>query len=69
VTLSRTSLTGHAASMRDPSPEAARREAKRAFHDSEGKIILINTDWLTGWGDRQQAILLGEKLHGKRSAK
>ena len=55
--------------MRDPSPEAARREAKRAFHDSEGKIILINTDWLTGWGDRQQAILLGEKLHGKRSAK
>lgn len=69
MTLSRTSLTGHAASMRDPSPENARREAKRAFHESGGKIILINTDWIPGWGDRQQAILLGEKLHGKRSAK
>lgn len=68
MTLTRTSLTGHAGSMRDPSPENARREAKRAFHDSEGKIILINTDWLSGWSDRQQAILLGEKLHGKRSA-
>lgn len=69
MTLTRTSLTSHAASMREACPENARKEAKRAFHESEGKIILINTDWLPGWGDRQQAILLGEKLHGKRSAK
>jgi kynurenine formamidase len=55
--------------MREPSEENARREARRAFHESQGKVILINTDWLTGWGDRQQAILLGEKLHGKRSPK
>lgn len=69
MTLHRTSLTAFAGSMREPSEENARREAKRAFHESQGKVILINTDWLTGWGDRQQAILLGEKLHGKRSAK
>lgn len=69
MTINRTSLTSYAASMRDPCSENARREAKEAFHKTQGKIILINTDWLPGWGDRQQAILLGEKLHGKRSAK
>lgn len=69
MTINRTSLTAYAPSMRDPSDQNARKEAKQAFHKSEGKIILINTEWLNGWGDRQQAILLGEKLHGKRSAK
>lgn len=31
-------------------------------------LLLINLEWLGEW-DRQQAIILGEKLHGKRGGR
>lgn len=62
--LSRTSLTSHAPSMRDPDPAQARIAARRAYEDSEGRIVLINRDWLPSWPDRKQLDLLAVKALG-----
>lgn len=59
--INRTSLTGFAASMRDPDPEAAWRAARDTFTRSGGEIVLINKNWLESWTDRKQLDLLAEK--------
>ncbi len=61
----RSPLAPYAASMRDPDPQAARRAARTAFHETG--LVLINPDWLPGWTDRQQLKILAEKVHGKRN--
>lgn len=60
----RSSLAPFAASMRDPDPANARRAAREAYEASEGKIVLINADWLPTWPDRKQLDLLAEKALG-----
>ncbi len=57
--LARFATLGH-----EPDPANARRAAREAWH--QHGLILINPDWLQGWGDKRQAELLAEKLHGKR---
>ncbi len=64
MTRVRSSLSGVAATCRDPDPAKARSEARAAWH--RDGIILINPAWLKGWADRAQAELLAEKLFGKR---
>lgn len=66
MTLTRTSLTPHIGSMRDPDAEGARKFAKAKMDDG---WIIVHTSWCKGWAQRQQAIQLGELVHGKRSAK
>lgn len=61
----RSPLAPYAASMRDPDPAAARRAARDAYHESDGKMVLINTDWLQSWADRKQIEILADKVHGK----
>lgn len=60
----RSPLAPYAASMRDPDPAAARRAARVAYHETG--LVLINPDWLAGWADRQQLIILADKVHGTR---
>jgi hypothetical protein len=60
----RSSLASVAPMAREPQPEHARRAARDAWH-AQG-IVLINPDWLAGWADRQQLIILADKVHGKR---
>jgi hypothetical protein len=60
----RSPLAPYAASMRDPDPAAARRAARTAYHETG--LVLINPDWLAGWADRQQLIILADKVHGTR---
>lgn len=60
----RSSLGPYAASMRDPDPTAARKLAREKYEESDGKIVLINKDWLTSWPDRKQLDLLAEKALG-----
>lgn len=56
----RTSLTPFAASMRDPDPANARRAARDTYQATEGKVVLINKDWLRNWADQKQLDLLAE---------
>lgn len=69
MTRYRSPLAPHAASMRDPDPANARKAAREAWQNTG--LVLINPDWLPdwlpGWGDRQQLIILAEKVHGKRN--
>ena len=65
---SRTSLTPYAGSMRDPNPAEARRKARETYLASEGKIVLINIDWLSTWPDKKQLDLLATKALGVRGA-
>lgn len=60
----RSSLATHAASMRDPDPDAARRIAARGWHDRG--FVAIDPAWLTSWVDQQQLIILAERVHGER---
>lgn len=62
----RSTLAPFAHLSREPDPAAARRMAGEAWRNTG--LILINPEWLAEW-DRQQAIILAEKLHGKRRAK
>jgi hypothetical protein len=48
----------------EPDPADGRRLARDAWH--KHGLILIRPEWLPGWGDRRQAELLAEKVHGKR---
>ncbi|MEB0281449.1 hypothetical protein QN347_02785 [Sphingomonas sp. 10B4] len=50
--------------MRDPDPANARRAARDAWQTSG--LVLINPEWLTSWVDRQQLIILAERVHGER---
>lgn len=59
----RSSLAPTAHLAREPDPAHARRAAREAWLNAG--LILINPEWLGAW-DRQQAVLLAEKLHGKR---
>lgn len=69
MTITRTSLTAFAASMREPDSEGARRFAREKFHDPDSGWIIIHPSWLKGWAQRQQAVQLGEMVHGKRKVK
>lgn len=60
----RSSLTRHAASMRDPDPANARKAARAAYDASAGEVVLINKAWLATWMDRKQLDLLAEKALG-----
>lgn len=51
---------------RDPNPADGRKLARDAWRNHG--LILLRPEWLQGWGDRQQAELLAEKVHGKRRA-
>ncbi|WP_323493959.1 hypothetical protein [Sphingomonas sp. 10B4] len=64
MTRLRSSLASHAGSMRDPDPANARRAARDAWQTSG--LVLINPEWLTSWVDRQQLIILAERVHGER---
>ena len=64
MTMNRTSLTRHTASMRDPDPALARQSARNAYIASGGKIVLINAEWLATWADKKQLDLLAEKALG-----
>jgi hypothetical protein len=49
-----------------PKTEAeVKAECKRAFH--RDGVICLKPEWFTGWGDRQQLIMLAEKQFGKRT--
>ena len=61
----RSSLAPHAASMREPDPDAARRAAREAWHRSG--IVLINPEWLPNWVDRKQLEGLAVRVHGRRA--
>jgi len=65
VTEPRSPLAPFARLMNDPHDVHARLAAKQAWQNTG--LILINPAWL-GWVDRQQAVILAEKLHGKRKA-
>lgn len=60
------SLAKFAHLSREPDPAKARIAARQAWQNAG--LILINPEWITGWADRQQAIILAEKLHGKRKS-
>lgn len=60
----RTSLTRHAASMRDPDPAMARKAAREAYIATGGEMVLINRNWLNAWTDKKQLDLLAEKALG-----
>ena len=60
----RSSLAGHAASMRDPDPDAACRIAERGWHDRG--FVAIDPAWLMSWVDQQQLIILAERVYGER---
>ena len=59
----RSSLARFAHLSREPNLHNARQVAREAWQSAG--LILINPEWL-GWSDRQQAVLIAEKLHGKR---
>lgn len=61
---SRTSLTPHAPSMRDPDPANTVKAARAAYVESKGEIVLIKRSWLPSWADRKQLELLAEKSLG-----
>lgn len=62
--INRTSLTAYAGSMRDPDPVMARKKARETYEASDGKIVLINRDWLQSWTDQKQLDLLAVKALG-----
>lgn len=60
----RSSLAAHITSGDGDAAERARKVAKECYHETG--IVLINPDWLPGWLERQQLIMLAEKVHGAR---
>lgn len=63
---SRTSLTRHAAAMRDPDPVLARLKARETYLATGGETVLINRQWLKNWADEKQLDLLAVKALGVR---
>lgn len=67
TSLTRTSLTPYAASMRDPDPEKSHEACRRAFHD--GDLLLVRLDADTekrlGWANMQMLRNIGEMIYGK----
>jgi len=57
----RNPLAKHAGSMRDPDRSGALRAAREAYEASEGDIVLINQNWLTGWADKELLRALAKK--------
>lgn len=47
--------------MRDPDPAKAIAEARKAYAESQGDIVLINRQWLNGWAAKKQLELLAEQ--------
>jgi hypothetical protein len=67
VTEFRSSLAPYASMAREPDPGAARRLAKQGYHETG--MVVIDPSWLPGWVDRQQLIILADKVHGKRPSR
>lgn len=59
----RSSLGPFAGAMRDPDPERLKELAVKLYEKSDGKIVLISTDWLPGWGDQKLAQTLAHKAY------
>lgn len=69
MSLHRTSLTRHAASMRDADPDGVRRFARQKWHE-DGTIILRPEDVARlDWQDRELVHAIMAKLHGPRATK
>jgi hypothetical protein len=60
----KSSLHNFAHLAREPDERHARAACAAAWH--EQGIAAFNPEWFTGWGDKKQAIILAEKLYGKR---
>lgn len=61
-----TSLTRHAASMRDPDPDGARLLAARKWHE-DGSVVLLPAQIATlDWQDRELVRAVAAKIYGPR---
>lgn len=62
-------LGDYTATQHEPDPAKALALAKQAYEESNGKLVLINMDWLPGWGLKKQLDLLAVKAFGLRKGK
>ncbi len=42
-----------------------RKAAKQAYH--QRGFIMVHPDWIVNWEDRQHAINMADRVHGKRA--
>jgi len=63
---SRTSLTPHAASMRDPDPEGAHRLAAEMWHRDGSIVIRAESKARMNWQDRELLDAIGTRIYGPR---
>lgn len=61
-----TSLTRHAASMRDPDPDGARRLAARKWHEDGAIVLLPESIERLDWQDRELVRAVATKIYGPR---
>lgn len=57
----RGSLSRFAGQMQEPQDGDALTKARQAYEETNGEIVLINRNWLTGWADQKQLELLAQK--------
>lgn len=67
MTITRTSLTAYAGSMREPDPKQVRRLARQAWQ--ENGLIVLDPAWVQSWGDREFVSAVAAKVHGKRNVR
>lgn len=60
----RSPLGRYAALGHEPDYIDARAAARCACRDHD--IVCINLSWVTSWVDRQELIILADRIHGKR---
>ena len=63
---SRTSLTAHAASMRDPDPHGARRLAAKRWHENGDAVLMADDIERLEWQDRELVRAVAAKIYGPR---
>ncbi|MBP6554636.1 MAG: hypothetical protein KA233_03050 [Novosphingobium sp.] len=61
-----TSLTRHAASMRDPDPDGPRRLAARKWHEDGAIVLLPESIERLDWQDRELVRAVATKIYGPR---
>lgn len=66
MSLNRISLTRHAAGMRDPDPNGARRMAARKWHDDGTIILMPDSIARLPWQDRELVQRIAGKIYGER---
>lgn len=67
--MSRTSLTRYAPPMRDEDPNAPRKMAAAAWHQTGMVVITPESIARLSWQDRELVQAIAQKLYGKREAK